>query len=65
MANKTANVKPGETVPQSGQYAVKGPRGGDTGKEVTLVKGKTAPPTDKSGQSFVMTDPTNNKSGRG
>ncbi len=38
-------IKPGESAPKSGQYEVVGPRGGRTGKEVTLPKGHTAPPT--------------------
>lgn len=58
-------LKPGQSAPHSGQYAVQGPRGGDTGKEVTVVKGDTLPPTQKPGQTYVLADPTKNKSGRG
>lgn len=61
MANP---LKPGQSAPHSGQYAVQGPRGGDTGKEVTMVKGATLPPQ-KPGQTYVLADPTKNKSGRG
>ncbi|MDR2596864.1 MAG: hypothetical protein LBC76_06025 [Treponema sp.] len=48
-------VKPGETVPVSGQY--KKP----DGNEVTLVKGEPAPPSPKSGQEFTLVDKTKHK----
>jgi hypothetical protein len=36
-----------------------GPRGGNAGNlEVTAVKGKPMPPTDKPGQKYVLVDPT-------
>jgi hypothetical protein len=57
-------LKPGEAVPVSGQYAVLGPRGGDTGKEVTGVKGKPLPPTPEAGQSYRLVDRTKRTSGR-
>lgn len=57
-------LKPGNKAPASGQYGIVGPRGGDTGKEVTVVKGEPMPPTPKSGQKYVLKDPTNNKSGK-
>lgn len=59
-----ANIKPGQSAPKSGQYEIVGPRGGHTGKEVTLPKGHTAPPTPKPGQTYTIVDPTKNKSGR-
>ena len=59
------SLKPGQTAPRSGQYAVIGPRGGDKGREVTVVKGEPMPPTQKSGQTYILVDPTKNKSGRG
>jgi len=62
---KSTELKPGETVDRSGQYEIRGPRGGHTGVEVTLAKGETAPPTRERRQSFVLVDPTKNKSGRG
>lgn len=58
-------LRPGNTTPNSGQYAVVGPRGGNTGHEVTGVKGNTLPPTPRPGQSYVLVDPTNNNSGKG
>lgn len=58
------SLHPGEKAPASGQYGVVGPRGGKTGKEVTVVKGEPMPPTPKPGMGYVMNDPTNNKSGR-
>lgn len=57
-------LKPGEKAPASGQYGVIGPRGGKLDKEVTVVKGEPMPPTQKAGQTYVMNDPTNNKSGK-
>lgn len=56
MANKP--LKPGQSVPISGQYALLGTRGGNTGQEVTGVKGKTLPPTPKPGQSYRLADRT-------
>ena len=56
--------KPGQTAPRSGQYGIVGPRGGKTNTERTVVKGKTFPPTEKSGQKYVMNDPTKNNAGK-
>ncbi|HPL92772.1 MAG TPA: hypothetical protein PLB38_00625 [bacterium] len=52
------NLKSGQKVPRSGQYEIIGVRGGETGDEVTGVKGKTLPPTPKSGQTYKLVDPT-------
>lgn len=57
--------KPGEKAPNSGQYGIVGPRGGNTGAERTVVKGEPFPPTPKPGQTYKMNDPTNNKAGKG
>ena len=57
-------LKSGTPAPASAQYRVIGPRGGDTGKEVTGIKGKPMPPT-KAGGGFAIADRTHNKSGRG
>ena len=51
-------LKSGETVQVSGQYEIIGPRGGGTGKERTMVKRETAPPTPKSGQKYRLVDAT-------
>jgi hypothetical protein len=59
------SLKPGQAAPRSGQYAVVGPRGGNTGREVTVTKGEPMPPTQKPGQTYTLADPTKNKSGRG
>ncbi len=48
--------KPGETVPVSGQYPLLGPKGGDTGQEVTSVKGEPFPPTPKPGMGYGKPD---------
>jgi hypothetical protein len=36
--------KPGQKTPFSGQYPIIGPRGGNTGDEVTSIKGRPLPP---------------------
>lgn len=59
------SLKPGHTAPRSGQYAVVGPRGGNTGREITVTKGEPMPPTQKPGQTYTLVDPTKNKNGRG
>lgn len=50
--------RPGEKVPYSGQAGIIGPRGGDTGKERTVVKGETFPPTPRPRQGFRIVDIT-------
>lgn len=62
--SKAESLKPGQTVEKSGQYEIVGPKGGGTGKERTMSRGETAPPTPESGQKFRLVDPTKNKSGR-
>lgn len=61
----TKTLRPGTTAPRSGQYAIIGPRGGDTGKERTVTKGEPMPPPPHAGQTYKMADPTKNGSGRG
>ena len=53
MATKT---KTGQKAPYSGQYQ---PVGGKT--EVTLVKGKTVPPTSNGATTFVLVDKTKHR----
>jgi hypothetical protein len=50
MAKTT--VKPGQKVPESGQYVT------PDGTETTLVKGK---PTPQKGQKHTLVDPTKHK----
>jgi len=52
--------KPGQTATRSGQYEIIGPRGGETGKERTVVTGEPLPPTPKAGQVYVLVDKTKN-----
>lgn len=54
-------LKPGEIVDISGQYRPIGPRGGIGGTEVTLVQGKTAPPTQRPNQKLKLVDKTKHK----
>ena len=53
-----SKLKPGSPAPRSGQYAIVGPRGGDTGKERTVTRGEPMPPTPKPGQTYTLVDPT-------
>ncbi len=53
--------KPGEIAPKSGQYEKIGPRGGETNKEVTAIKGKPLPPPNKPGVTYKLVDPTKHK----
>ena len=57
MANNKP-LKPGQPTPTSGQYGLRGPRGGITQQEITSVKGKPLPPTPKPRQVYVLVDPT-------
>ncbi len=54
-------VKPGQSCPRSGQYAVVGPRGGIQSREVTSTSGRPMPPTQKPGQHYVLVDATKHK----
>ena len=60
--NKT--YRPGERVPASGQAEIIGPRGGKSGEERTVVRGKIFPPTPEPGQGYKIVDRTKNKSGQ-
>lgn len=53
--------KPGQIAPRSGEYGVRGVRGGDLGREITATRGEPLPPTQKPGQSYVLNDPTKHK----
>lgn len=60
----TKIYRPGQKAPVSGQYGIRGQRGGDTGRERTVVKGEPLPPTPKPGQGYVVNDPTKNGAGK-
>jgi hypothetical protein len=55
---------PGQAAPASGQYEIRGPRGGHTGTERTATRGEPLPPTPHKGQSYMLVDPTKNGAGR-
>jgi hypothetical protein len=57
-------LKPGNTAPASGQYEIRGPRGGHTGQERTVTRGEPLPPTPASGQTYTLVDRTRNGAGR-
>lgn len=59
MSNKR-DYKPGETAPQSGQYQIIGPRGGQ-GPERTVVRNEPLPPTPVPGSKYRLVDPTRHK----
>jgi hypothetical protein len=65
MLSATKPLKLGETAPRSGEYEIRGERGGHTGRERTVTKGAPMPPTPKPGQTSVMARPAHNKAGRG
>lgn len=50
--------KPGEIAPESGQYPIVGPRGGEIGPERTVTQGEPFPPTPKPGQGYGKPDLT-------
>jgi len=56
--------KPGMISPASCQAEIVGPRGGETGKERTVVRGEPFPPTPEPKQGYMITDRTRNRSGR-
>lgn len=65
MAPRGSTSKPGTPAPASGEFDVIGPRGGDTGKQVTGVKGHRLPPTPQPGQSYKLVRPAKNGAGKG
>jgi hypothetical protein len=64
-SNNSNTNKPGTPAPDSGLYDIVGPRGGDTGKQVTGVLGHRLPPTPKPGQKFKLAVPAKNDAGKG
>ena len=54
---------PGETAPVSALSELIGPRGGHTGKERTVSKGKELPPTPKPGMAYEIAERAHNASG--
>ncbi len=42
----------------TGQHEIIGPKGGRTGKELTVVKVERMPPTLKKGRRYIIIDPT-------
>lgn len=62
--SKNNTIKPGQESPASGQYREVGPRGGQPGREVTVPKGRPMPPTTQPGRQYILTDPTDNQSGK-
>jgi len=58
ISKMVKTYKPGEKAPFSAQYGIIGPRGGDTGKERTVVKNEPLPPTPQKGQHYKINDKT-------
>jgi len=55
--------KPGELLENSGQFQLRGPRGGRYDQEVTGVRGEPTPPTPKPNMSYYLVDLTKKKQG--
>lgn len=55
------SLKIGHAVPRSGLYDVIGPRGGNTGKQITSVKGEHFPPHGKGKVTYKLSDPAKHK----
>lgn len=60
---KATHLKPGTPAPASGQYQIRGPRGG-RGPERTVPKNKPLPPTPHAGMTYDLVDRTDNGAGR-
>ncbi len=56
--------KPGEPAPRSGEYEIRGVRGGHSGKERTVVRGEPLPPTPRAGERYTLSRPARNNAGR-
>lgn len=54
-------LRPGQKGSTSGQYEIIGSKGGKTGQERTVTRGEPLPPTPKSGQRYILVDPTKHK----
>jgi hypothetical protein len=62
MAKKPV-LKPGQKALVSGQYGLRGPRGGSVEREATIVAGEPAPPTPRPKMTWKLADPTKHKRG--
>ncbi len=59
MAKKAALFKPGQEVPDSGQYEIVGSRGGKKNHgERTISEDETFPPTPEPGLRYKLVDRT-------
>lgn len=56
-------LRPGEMAPASGEYEIIGPRGGQTGKERTVPKGRSLPPTPGANEGYKLVRRAHNRSG--
>jgi len=62
--SKKETLPPGAKAPVSGEYELIGPRGGDTGKERTVVRGEPLPPAPKAGMRYAIHRPAHNGAGK-
>lgn len=62
---KSKGLKPGQPAPVSGEYAILGPRGGQTKVERTVVRGEPLPPTPSKGSTYVVSRRAHNGAGKG
>ena len=56
---------PGQKSPISGEMDIIGPRGGDTGKDRTVIINHPLPPTPKPGQTYQIRERAHNRAGHG
>lgn len=50
-------MPPGSPAPRSGIYEQIGPRGGRTGEQVDLTRGKPLPPTQRADKGWTLVRP--------
>lgn len=59
MAKNQRPFSPGTKAPVSGQYGIRGPKGGKTNYgQRTVVDGEPFPPTPEPGMKYVLEDRT-------
>ena len=58
--HKSKGLMPGQIAPQSGRYQQVGPRGG-RGKEITVAKGDSLPPTPRESMTYNLKDSAKGK----
>jgi hypothetical protein len=60
---KPKGLKPGQIAPASGEYQIRGPRGGH-GQERTVIQGEPLPSTPGPKQTYDLVRPARNGAGK-